>query len=541
MVVLGILYACLAAALLCLAAIIFLWPKKAARLSYVKESEKIFQKLNSEISIFNKLKLRLPQTRGLPDLYTKWLGRLHINPKEILKSTDPIEKIMYLYAAARLYHSTFDMNRKRQLYKNILYVFNTRKVFKPTIPYAVRPLELSNQSKIYAVKQPLFKYLESKFTPRSADTRFSYSYAIKKHDGAEIKNFVAKVNNFFVDCFDIVGNYTFSYDFHVDKMRCTFSHTADTFFCTYNGVTTAVCVLGAQRINFETNIATAEAFLTLYINLKNRGEVRVIKTDTKAAAAMLVGKIKQTKIEYLQSPEQIEKCKVIEDLYSRASISKYISGEKLKNRLPVVAKYLPTLSLPTLVYDIADADELFAFMDSFEIFKTIAVACKNFNIVVMYSSQNDIVREFIQAFTNRAKAVELIKSGVFLFFVDKISAAADAIYYFSKMLEAGNMKTVRSVESNETYIFSRKACSYSITDPKNEVVKYHRLSKGQEVYDEFGNKIAQGYDAICRLPAYIVSWNLRKCTAAATTMRMSLAKSKTRQTLQKKSLTEIRA
>jgi hypothetical protein len=229
-------------------------------------------------------------------------------------------------------------------------------------------------------------------------------------------------------------------------------------------------------------------------------------------------------------------------LFKRASLSKFVSGEKLKQRMAVAMRYVPTLNLPTIVFDIVDADELFGVIDNFENFKKITQAGVNFNVIVMYSSQNDIVREFIGAFTDKGRAIELIRSGVFLFFIDKVSTHNDAIYYFSKMADAGNSFQPRNLEATEPYIVSRKNCSYSLINLKTGVVKYHRLGKNQDVLDEFGNKVPVGYDAICCLPAYIVSCsNSRKCTDAATIMSTSLTRSKTRNALANLSRTATKA
>jgi len=470
-----------------------LYPRKIVHLRKFGIKDDVFKKLNTEIGIFNKMRIKLPKQRRQPNLYIKWLGRLHVNPSERVISADPIEKLLYLYACAKLYTMTRDEFRKRQYHKNIIYGF-ARPIKKRVMCF--RPLKLSPRI-LYAIRQPHFKYLQTKFVARDPGVRFSHSYIV----AGNVKNYVTETDGHPIDCHDITGKHRFEFDTCMDKMKCAFSHTNDAFFCTYQNRAVAVLVQGVQRINFETNLAGADANLSVYINLKNGGAIRVIHTDTKANAMRIVGRIKGAqRLNYLLTPYEIECNTRIEDLYMRSYLSTFVAGEKLKQRAVTAAKYLPTIYLPTIVHDIDDAQELFGIIDNFENFKKIVRAGVNLNVVVMYSSQNDTVREFIGAFTNRRDAIQLVRAGVFLFFIDKVRTHNDAVYYFSKMLDASQNKLLSSNagKKDDLYIFSRKNVSYSITNPRTGVTKYYRLKPGENVLDEFGRVIDIGYDAICR-------------------------------------------
>ena len=70
------------------------------------------------------------------------------------------------------------------------------------------------------------------------------------------------------------------------------------------------------------------------------------------------------------------------------------------------------------------------------------------------------------------------------------------------MLETGTKPVAllahRSAQRDNRFIIaSRKNVSYSITDTRTGVTKYHRLGPTSQVLDEFGRIIEIGKDAIC--------------------------------------------
>jgi len=504
------LYAIVFAVFMTLICVAFLYPRKVVRLQRFAYAEKVFERINHEIAIFNKLKITLPKTRGHADVYIKWLGRLHVNPKILCDRPDPIEKLVYIYAASKLL-STSDEFKRRQLYKNIIVTLGVTKTAKnKLIPYSIKPLRLKNSNgrgvSLYAIRQPLFKFMQTHFVPRSENTRFSHSYITQQTPTAKVKSYVASRSDGgfsdLVECLEITGQYRFERTLAPDKMKSTISHTSDTFFCVNKGRTIAVHVQDTKRLNFETSMAEHTSNLNLYINLKHGGKIFVVTAPTKQQAIQIVASIKQQKgnLDYLQTPEQIAQTAEAESLYATAHNSRFITGEKLYKRMLESIQHVPTIHLPTLVYDITDGEELFAVIDNFDKFKMISRAGVNLNIVVLYSSQNDVVREFITAFTNQADARELVNAGVFLFFIDRIRTDNDVVYYLSKILDAANNSPFTKggvvIGDGGFSIVSRKNVSYSTTDPRTNITKYHRLAPNHEVLDEFGRVIEIGKDAI---------------------------------------------
>jgi len=563
------LYAVLCAALLFVIAIYFLRPRKIIRLSKLRGHRfdvPIFQKLNREVRIFNKLKMIMPARRGIPTLYTDWLAKLHLDPRRLTKTADGIEKLMYICAAATLYANSRNEFVRRQLYKNILYVFGTSKKIARshnfwTIPLSMKGVALAKRVTGYVIKQPIFKFLPgdktSKFIPRESSLRFSDSYVIKNENETIIKHYTDKTIP--AECHDIRGPYRFTHNFAVDKMKCTISHTADTFFCTCAGRTTAILVMvqgSTRHVNFETSIAEKTPDMNVYINLKTGGKVFTIHTDSKSAASAIIAQIKARRgnLDYLLTSEETDRTREIEDLYARAYLARFVHGENLRVRYTHARRHVPTLHLPTLVYDIADPCEMFDILDRFDRYRAIARACQSLNVVVLYSSQNDLVREYIAAFTNRHDARTLVQSGVFLFFIDKIKASNEVVYYFSKMAEVQTTPPSASaplqggelivgcfqkpvLDKNKKLIpllggvaprsgdgvvlISRKSVSYCLTDLATGISRYHKMPPNHQILDEFGYPIERGYDAVCR-GIYIAVAPEKKSTRAAKSLAKSL-------------------
>ena len=485
------LYAVSFAILLGFVAFVALFPRHTARL---KRLAPPFSFLNREIKIFNRMRMVVPLTNRQPTDYIRWLGRLHVNPRERCDDADPIGKLFYLYACGRLAQMSHDPQKRRQYYKNAVFTFGSaRAKSKP----CYLNLKLSKRRTLFALRQPIFKYFGGRFVTRGEHMRFSYSYIMSKtENGAEIKNYTA--NDFSgVEVFEIAGEHLFTHDFMADKMQCNYSQTADTFTVTHRGQTIAVYVQSVGRVTFMTTMADENPNLCVSVNVQNSAKIFLVKTDTKQSAQKIVHKIKQINgaVSYLLPHDRIEYNREIEKLYARAVFAPFITGEKLKNRFTATQKIVPTLNLPTLVYDVTDETELFAVLDSFDNFKTIAACGGNLNVVIMYSGTNDTVRTVLGAFANRAQMRDLIRAGIFIFFIDRVRAPNDAVYYLSKMGEA-TPRAVMSNNSRELIVVSRKAVSYSTTDPKTGVTKYHRLTPNQQIVDAHGTIIPVGYDAV---------------------------------------------
>jgi hypothetical protein len=260
----------------------------------------------------------------------------------------------------------------------------------------------------------------------------------------------------------------------------------------------AVLVIGQNRTNFETSLAEDAPELSVYIPIKSTAKIFVTRAMPKMNAVKLVAAIKNVagQIPFLCTPQQIQLNEKIDTLYARAYMARFITGEKLKNRLGAAAKIVPTIQMPTLIFDIVEGADFFELIDSFPACKTIAAAGARLNVVALFSSQNDEVREYINAFLNQKTARELVGLGIFIFFIDRIKTDNDAMYYFFAMLDAQTRAAGVTPPDRDIVIVSRKSVSYSVTDIRSQTTKYHRLARGQEVLDQFGEPIKIGFDAI---------------------------------------------
>jgi len=492
------LYACFFVLLLVAVAVFSFVPRKIVRLKKLRGNRfdaKVFGKINREIKIFNRMKLIMPRRHKVPVLYLEWMAKLRADPHILVRSRDPFQKLMYLYAASNLYAACYDGFTRRQLYKNLLYVFGKEPV------RVIRVFRLSKR-RLFAIRQPHFRYTRLGFVPRESCTRFSHSYIVKTDGGAEIKTYTD--NTLPVRCFEIRGNHRFTYTFAPDKMKCTVGHTSDTFFCTCNNTVTAVFVHGA-RVSFENSLAQKEKELILYINVKDGAKIFILHAKTKQEAQTITAQLRKqgARLDYLQTSQQIAENQEIEKLYSRACFSRFITGEKLGNRYAAAVRHVPTLYLPTMVYDVTEPTELFTVIDNFSRFHAIARTAGHINVVVLYSSQNDVVREYIAAFTNRNDAKNLVRAGVFVFFIDRVRVPNDVVYYFSQMLEADSSPFYKGGDAGTAsgvlnLIVSRKNVSYSVTNLSTGVTKYHHLKPNENVLDARGRPIEKGRDAVCQ-------------------------------------------
>lgn len=537
------------------------------KLKTLKEKGLIWKKISYEIRVFNGLNIIMMARRGIPILYSDWLSKLLINPKARPTSNEPFERLMYLYAAARLYQTSNDPLIKKQLYKNCLYVFGIassgsgclikRKNSKSNeqlqtqdyindgtrcllglrnaqthVPSPSRQKACKHSMSFFSHPQPLYKLLcgetFSKFTNRASNVRFTNSYAIiTTPDGAIIKNYVDKTLP--VQCYEVLqGNHRFVWNCTSDKMKTNISHTSDTFWWTSTspmeevqakknskhfadiqreyGDLGAILVLGS-KVNFETSLAEKTAEMNVYINATAGTKIYIIYGSTKPQISETIAKIKKQggRLDYLMSPHQTAFVDSIQQLYHKAKTSHFVVGENLKSRYQATQKFIPTLSLPTLVYDITEPQEFFDIIDNFNHFKQITHTNQNLNVILLHSSQNELIQNHIKAFTDRNQAQDLIKSGVFLFFIDRVKTPNDVIYYLSKMAENKSSFVKRRDSNSNILVEDITTATFPIT---HSAICYNKSQKPQSALITIPIELTH-FHAISRKNAQLTATNLR--------------------------------
>lgn len=418
----------------------------------------ISEKLCREIRIFNKMKLVMPCRRGTSVMYSQFLGRLIIEPRFVICNSDAVARLLYICAAANLYTHSRRCLEKRQLVKNCIYVFGQKNIIKK-----VRKITCL-QRRLYTHKQVRFKYLNGRFifaqnrVDRPSYTKYLHSDGQKQ--GSFEKHYVDKVLP--VECFE-TNTEDFSYFVSNNKYNYNLSHTSDTFYAISNGSAIGLYVPG--KVTFGSSICENGNNLTIYAS-GNGGKYYIIRGKSKQDIIPIVGEIKRRRgqLDYLLTAGEAKEVMQIERIFERAWSCRFVRGDGLKDKFPAACKYVPTLFLPTLVYIVDKADDFFTVVDNFKLFEKIAATGNSLNIVFLYSSMNDEVREIMKAFVDKDEAKNLISKGIFLFFVDRVKAKEQAVNYLSLMSEAKlKVKIANEINKSGTEIVTHISNSFPIT------------------------------------------------------------------------------
>lgn len=441
---------------------VFIFPRRSrhiARLRVMCASRHwAIKKTTHEVKFFNKLRIVTPNIRGLPKSYIDYLARLHINPKYYPENPDAYERLYYATACTNL----FNQKKQYQLLKNLMKIFVVQKIIKKKTH-----ITKLVSGDFYPTQQPLFKVLRgqtfSKIIQRGQEPQFeiktplkeifSNSYVSYIADDVVVKNFVD--SDLPAECYEIktYKQIKFTLKTAHDKFKLNISQTADALFFGRTNAVTAIFVMAKSK-QFGTNLATKHNEFHANITICGKAKVFVVRGKTKSDVQKTIQQIRERRgeLNYLID-ENINS--QLEHLLERMYFSRYITGEKLRRGFLDTQKLIPTLHLPTLVHVIESQDDLFGIIDSFDDYSALAEMGLQYNLVVMYSSQNAIVREMVEHFVSRPAVQDLVTQGVFMFWVDKMRAKQEAVYYLSKMNESGNLPSVGAIINRPSCTDSR--------------------------------------------------------------------------------------
>ena len=397
---------------------------------------KVLTKINNEIKLFNNMHIVMPCRNGVAVHFINALANLVKNVRWIPKTADGFAKLLYLYASANLMLRSGDALARRQLLKNCLFVFGKTVIKKSA---ELRPAYIN----LYAHRQAKYKFLACKILDaqdfeivgEQLRRRDSVSYTTFLGKDVTVKHYADK--HLPICCYNIktVCDIRFAYRVGADKMKYNLSHTSDTFVCVGDGRAVGVYVDG--RANFGSSICEKTDDMKIYAELDRDTRIFIVNAKTKAEVMQLVGglKARNGRLDYLCTDAESHDVRVLENLYTTASDSRFVVGDCIREKLTLATKHIPTLFLPTLVYTIEEQQDFFRVVDAFGYFRRIAKAGRNINIVFLYSSLNDNVREIMSAFADKIEARELIDLGIFLFFVDRVTVDSKVVNYLSLMVE----------------------------------------------------------------------------------------------------------
>ena len=429
-----------------------------------KLSHPVFKKIIHEIGFARKLKLNVPSEKGVPKLYIEYLGKLYVNSKFIPKFESAIERLFYLYAVMNLYtriNSLPDTDlSRRQLIKNAMFVFVTGQLRKKGTRF-----KKIIAKRFYPSRQNLYKVLSGKSVSKVIIRNSAPSFKVLANK--DIINFSCVFQNSYsnyhgkeftvrnyidtqlpVECYEIKTNcneYKFVLETRKDKMKFSYSQTNDTFFYVCNATKKAHAIfVMCDKKEFGTSLAKRRTSnLEIHLGLSGYAKVFVITGESKQETISVIQQIRDNggRLDYLLNKDEITKCNCVSKLLEQSYYGRYFFGEDLRKKFLATCKIIPTLHLPTYTYIVESQEDFFDIVDSFPNFKRLADIGISFNIIILYSQQNDIVREIVSAFMNTDEVRILIENGVFVFFVDRITANSDIVYYLCKMNEGQNKLT----------------------------------------------------------------------------------------------------
>ena len=413
-------------------------------------ARKVLGKINREVKIFNKLKAIMSYSRGYAVEYLDCYKRIMQRPNHVFLGHDGITKLFYVYACAKLFLKSDNELVKKQMLKNCLYVFGA----KTTIKKQDKVKLLT--TKFYSHKQVAFKYLGSEISHgqnfelrgQELSKRNSASYVTYYNNGVSVKYYVAK--KLPVKYYEIshqpdvcasrgagLPADRFSYTIGSDKMKYDLTHTADTFYANSTSKDGIIAMFVNGKVSFGSSLAEKCDELRIYAELQGFAKIFIVHAKSKSDAVGIISRIKKNgyKVDYLFDEREQKIAREVEQIYKTAFESKYICGENLRDKYVATCRVIPTLHLPTLVYTMQNVQDFFDVMDRATLFERIAHAGRNLNLVCLYSSGNDEIREIINAFIDKREMRNLIGAGVFVFFVDKIKQSNLVVNLLSMMAE----------------------------------------------------------------------------------------------------------
>ncbi|MCL2846911.1 MAG: hypothetical protein FWE38_04435 [Firmicutes bacterium] len=400
----------------------------------------IYRKLANELRIFRRAYRNFPRAE-----YHNYLARLHVNPNYRPTDIDAVGRLLYVYAALRL--------GGRQRHKNAMYMFVVAPIIKQK--RVVAKIIPSNRYQVFAPRHftvrnggikkitmagdvPSFKVKGIEFR---REVRPSYDMYFG--DGVVVKNMVDKMMP--VECFDVrtEGKFTFQYKTEVDKSKISIHMTAETFFYTDRQTKRVVGVwvvggargsvstterVGGAAIQWGSNMAAVSAN-ELNVNLTTTGDtkIHIVHGESKAEVQQRIGFLRDHGVSYMGISGGAEA-----EILTTAHRSRYISGSNLRKGYLAVSKFVPSLSLPTMVFVIKNINDFYEMVERVSGFE-IGI---RMNVIVVYSGQNDEVRGMLESWN----VASLLDRGLLVFMVDKITAPNEVVYYLCRMAEAGGQK-----------------------------------------------------------------------------------------------------
>jgi hypothetical protein len=407
-------------------------------------------KLQNEVRFFNSLCLVAECKSGVAAEYINQINCLLKSPKH-RPTNDPYTKLFYAYACFVLLHKVGAAAVRRQLNNNL------RWVFAPDVKI-VKKIKPVLCGKKYSAYPPVpYKIFDNSFvamsgqnfeTEKSTAATVCDSFVLYKNAEIEIKQF---------DGF---------YDIYAkNEQRISFAVSGDKgdWDCGISRGVVRCCNLISGEIK-KYKITGDNVRISSSI-LDKTDKLEIYVTATGAASVSVNGAKRR-----LLSPREVKFNKRAERIVRTAHNARFVAGENLRQRYLLTEKEIPSLRLLTAVYEISGAETILGVLDDLECYKKAAKLFNGFNIVFLYSGSNDFAAKLVAGFIGREDINELYKNNVFMYFIDRVVAPVDAIYYLTRAIKAGN--SMRSAVCGE---ITTDNSQITVREIKNKSYPYTKL------------------------------------------------------------------
>ncbi|MDR0384279.1 MAG: hypothetical protein LBH47_03095 [Christensenellaceae bacterium] len=356
--------------------------------------------LRGEVKIFNGLNLVMECRGGVAVAFINQIQELlERHDKEMGVSS--YERLFYCYANYILYLKTL----KRVFRLNVL-----RGLFQDKILRIIKDSKLTLGERYYCYPQSQYKVFKDTAVKNGG---LMLPSCIFERGDIEIRRY----ENFIQLFCEKEGRYTleiaedkYEWDCEINRCRILCRNLTSGEKRSYK--------IRGETFRLGTSIGDKSDRLKVYLVFAGKIEVSINGGE-----------------KVLLKDDEIEFNKKCEAIIRDAMRRKYILGLSLRENHKIALKLIPTLHLLTMVFEITTAEDFVRNVDNFPYYKKIAKLFGGFNVIFLYGSNVNFANDLVDSFINENDIDGLLEDKVYIYFIDRVTAAAGAIYILSKMLK----------------------------------------------------------------------------------------------------------
>ncbi len=375
-------------------------------------------KLRREIKIFNRLCLVLPTVDRVAVVYREQLKALLRNAQH-KPSNDPYERLFYGYACYVLLQKLNDEVIKRQLQRNLIFLFAPQHKFVKRTP-----LTLTRHNNLFHV-EPVYKIFNDSYLQlHQPALTMSKPWCVITH-GSYVKYYNEDV---------VVRRYAHAYTLDTETTQTVTLKVAvdkTDFDCQINrGVITCrhlptgeihTYAVRGEQVLLATSMCAKTDALEIYLTWQGHAQI-----------SLDGGQPKWLPVADVVANRRIER------LVNMAYQSKFIKGEKLRKRYSVVKKLIPSFDCLTRVVAIHHEEEFLQVWNQLADYRQVAKLFGGFNLIFLYSSTVPALAEIMLATISNEQMVACHDDQLWLYLVDRTVTDPDALYFLHKMTQVSH-------------------------------------------------------------------------------------------------------